>query len=118
MCGVASHLHLSIKTAEVLIQFSCSHLTDSAHTQAGHTLTTHLETLTKAHLVQALKMPCVSSHLDQMVKMPPSYSSVVDEILMVRFCRGFVLLVLVRISCDFKHRLHVVSGETLGEELV
>ncbi|XP_070759982.1 hexokinase-4 isoform X2 [Enoplosus armatus] len=28
-------------------------------------------------------MPCVTSHLDQMVKMPCSYSSVVDKILMV-----------------------------------
>lgn len=82
-CGVASPLHLSIKTAEVLIQ-GYSHLTDSAHTQSGHTLTTHLETHTEAHLVKPAKMPCVSSQLDQMVKMPCSYSSVIDKIHMVR----------------------------------
>lgn len=80
---MASPLHLTIKTAEVLIQWY-SHFTDSAHTQVRHTLTTNLETHTEAHLVKAVKMPCVSSHLDQTVKMPCSYSPVVDKILMVR----------------------------------
>lgn len=30
-------------------------------------------------------MPCVSAHLDQMVKMPSSYDSVVDKVIAVRF---------------------------------
>lgn len=83
--GVVSPHHLSIKTAEVLIQWY-SHFTDSAHThtQARHTLKTHLGTNTEDHLIKPVNMPCVSSQLDQMVKMPCSYSSVVDKIFAVR----------------------------------
>lgn len=47
--GVAGPLHLSIKTAELLIQWY-SHLTGCAHTQAAHTLTTRLETLLRGSL--------------------------------------------------------------------
>lgn len=49
-CSVmAGPLHLSIKTAELPIQ-RYSQLTGCAHTQAAHTLTTHLETLLQGSL--------------------------------------------------------------------
>ena len=85
-------------------------------------------------------MPCVSSHLDQMVKMPCSYSSVIDKIHMVRSgfyvwsdfaeVRGIFTFVFALDLCFYlmllswgltvvlTHRLLcVVSEETLGEEL-
>lgn len=97
---MASPPHLSIKTAELPIQ-RYSQLTGCAHTQAAHTLSTHLETLLCDSLSpNALKMPCVSSHLDQMVKMAPSYSSVVDKILMVRPPLQYFSMIVASFCCD------------------
>lgn len=41
-------------------------------------------------------MPCVSSHLDQMVKMAPSYSSMVNKIIMVRPPFKYFIMVVAR----------------------
>lgn len=45
-------------------------------------------------------MPCVSSHLDQMVKMPCNYGSVLDKILMVRFTLLYGCLIFSHVTVN------------------
>lgn len=57
------------------------------HTGWAHTRHTPRNPYGDAHLLEPVKMPCVVSEFDQMVKMPSDYSSVLDKILAVRFTR-------------------------------
>lgn len=82
--GVSSPLHLRIKAAEDCSVVLTLHSL-CTHTLGGLTLTKLLKTHASEFFVKPVKMPCVSVQLDQMVKLPSSYDSVVDKVIAVRF---------------------------------